>query len=240
MQVQDEIDTIISFLRKQIGERNPVIGISGGIDSAVSLMILTKAFGKERILAYFMPDEKTPEKDYLDVEALSRVSGVAIETVKIDTVVNAFKTLLEVDTREALGNIKSRTRMTVLYYYANSNNGMVVGTTNRSEYLVGYYTKYGDGGCDIEPIMHLLKWQVKKLASALNVPESIINKKPSAGLWEAQTDETELGITYDELDEVLTNMFDAKSGSGGEIYHKVKEMYDSSMHKRSMPKSLLT
>ena len=210
MQVRKEIEKITAFLQNEMGNRTPVLAISGGIDSALALMLLKQAFPERNILAYFMPDSITPKVDYRDVEALGFASGINIKTLNIDPVVSSFSTLLGVTSKEALGNIKSRTRMVILFYLANVNNGMVVGTTNRSEYTVGYYTKYGDGACDIEPIMHLLKRDVRELAAELNVPKSIIDKKPSAGLWESQTDESELGMTYEELDDIIVTLFDRK------------------------------
>lgn len=237
MQAQIEITEITSLLTSQISDMTPVIGVSGGIDSAVTLMLLARAFPKDKIRAYFLPDDGTPESDYRDVRELSRVSGVHIETVNIQPMVNSFRTTLGVEKKEALGNIKSRVRMVTLYYYSNISRGIVVGTTNRSEYVVGYYTKFGDGACDIEPIMHLLKREVRELARALNVPQSIIEKQPSAGLWESQTDENELGMSYDELDSIIEDIFDHDSKNPDPKYERVRELYRNSSHKRGGPKS---
>lgn len=238
MQVRNEIEKITSFLQKEMGGKTPVLAISGGIDSALVLMLLKEAFPDRNVRAFFMPDALTPKADYQDVEALEKVSGVNIETLKIEPVISSFSTLLGVNSKEALGNIKSRTRMVILFYQANVNNGMVVGTTNRSEYTVGYYTKYGDGACDIEPIMHLLKRDVRELASALNVPKSIINKRPSAGLWESQTDESELGMTYEELDNIIVTLFDSKQEAVDPMQQRVMSLYSGSEHKRRMPVSM--
>ncbi len=237
MQAQKEITEITAWIKAQIGDRTPVLGVSGGIDSALTLMLLRKAYSADKIMAFFLPDEKTPEKDYRDVEELSRSSGVKIQTINIQPMVEAFRKTLGASRKEALGNIKSRVRMITLYYYSNLNNGMVVGTTNRSEYVVGYYTKFGDGACDIEPIMHLLKGEVRELARVLNVPDSIIRKEPSAGLWESQTDETELGMSYDDLDQIIVDIFDQGSQSSDPSYERVRELYRNSSHKRRGPKS---
>lgn len=238
MQVQTEITRIVEFLRTRIGDRTPVIGVSGGIDSAVTLMLLSRAFEPSRIHAYFLPDNNTPKTDYADVEALGKASGVEIHEINIHPMVESFSQTLGGEYKEALGNVKSRTRMIVLYYQSNISNGMVVGTTNRSEYMVGYYTKHGDGACDLEPIMHLLKREVRELARELNVPENIMNKKPSAGLWASQTDEDELGMSYEELDRVITEIFNEMSNKTGGLYDRVRKLYLASAHKRNPPASL--
>ncbi len=240
MQAQNKITEIIGLMKDQIRDKVPVLGVSGGIDSALTLMLLTRAYSPERIRAYFLPDDNTPECDYKDVEELAKASGVKINTINIQPMVDAFQKTLKVDQKEALGNIKSRVRMITLYYYANIHNGMVVGTTNRSEYIVGYYTKFGDGACDIEPILHLLKRQVRELAAELNVPGSIIKKEPSAGLWESQTDESELGMSYDELDSIIEDIFDHESQSTDPRYERVRELYRNSSHKRRGPKSMVS
>lgn len=239
MQVRKEIERITVFLKNHMGDKTPVVGVSGGIDSALTLMLLKEAFPDREIKAFFMPDGKTPHTDYRDVEALGKASGTKIESIGIEAAVNAFKNMLKVDSREALGNIKSRTRMIILYYQANISNGMVVGTTNRSEYVVGYYTKYGDGACDIEPIMHLLKREVREMASELNVPKTIISKKPSAGLWEAQTDESDLGMTYEDLDDMIVAMAQGKAKKDDPRASRVMVLHQSSEHKRRMPVSMM-
>lgn len=239
MQVRKETERITAFLQDHVGDRIPVIGISGGIDSALTLMLLREAFPDREIKAFFMPDSNTPESDRNDVRELEKASGVQITTIGIDGAVAAFRTMLGATSREALGNIKSRTRMIVLYYQANVHNGMVIGTTNRSEMVVGYYTKYGDGACDVEPIMHLLKREVREMAAVLNVPKTIMSKKPSAGLWESQTDESELGMTYDELDDMIVSMFDQESTATGPVHDRVLELYRGSEHKRRMPVSIM-
>lgn len=239
MQVRKEIERITAFLQDQLGDKTPVIAVSGGIDSALSLMLLRNAFPDREIKAYFLPDIITPKSDYDDVKSLEERSGVTIETIPIEKVVAAFSDILGVKSPEALGNIKSRTRMIILYYQSNVRNGMVIGTTNRSEYLVGYYTKFGDGACDIEPIMHLLKSEVREMASELNVPQTIISKKPSAGLWEQQTDESELGMSYDDLDRIIVAIYDQKAEIKGEKITRFTELHRSSEHKRRMPVSMM-
>ncbi len=238
MNYDSEIERIGLFIKKVLAGKNAVIGVSGGVDSALVLSILSRYIQKERIYAYFMPDSGTPEADFTDVKSLSVATGVPVMTVNIEAIVSTFSSVLGVQDKKALGNIKSRTRMTILYYEANVNNALVVGTTNRSEYLLGYYTKYGDGGCDIEPILHLYKTDVYGMAKVAGIPESIISKKPSAGLWPSQTDEDELGMTYAEADAMLRKIYDEGFVSDDELYRKIIDLHKNSDHKRSMPYGL--
>lgn len=234
-------EEISNFLKTEIGEKSAVIGISGGIDSAVVSSILVRTLGGDRVTAIFMPDSRTPSSDAADVSSLAERLSINIRKVDITTVVGSFSSLLSVSDPRLLGNIKSRTRMVILYYFANLTNGMVIGTTNRSEYYTGYFTKFGDGACDLEPIMHLYKHEVRSLASFLGVPESIIKKSPSAGLWDSQTDESEMGFTYDHLDAFLEK-YERENSSVKPLNEEERRMLDlirGSSHKRKPPKSLL-
>lgn len=230
-----DVQRIKEFIKARLDGKNAIVGVSGGIDSSVVLMLTSTALGVESVKAYFMPDEITPKYDFEDIEKLSKASGIEIETINIQPIVDVFRTVLNAKDERAIGNIKSRIRMVLLYYFANVYNGMVVGTTNKSEDLVGYFTKYGDGACDIEPIKHVYKNQVRQIASLIGVPESIINKKPSAGLWLYQTDEEELGISYDRLDEILRDLFDLNKGAITEEHKKVLNLFEKSNHKRRLP-----
>jgi NAD+ synthase len=228
---------ISEFLRSYTNGRNMVVGISGGIDSSVVLM-LCKLVDEEKVIPVFMPDCTTPTDDYRDISILASRTGIEVTTVNIDPVVKVISEIENISDRRILGNVKSRTRMIILYSISNSRDGMVVGTTNRTEYLTGYFTKFGDGGCDLEPIAHLYKNEVRKLAAYLGVPKEIIQKKPSAGLWEGQTDEEELGISYDELDSVLVKLFDQGKPPQNDLERKFMDIYSNTRHKRMIPPSI--
>ena len=237
---QEQSALITGFLRDQLSGHKAIIGVSGGVDSALVLALLSRSIPAERIVAVHLPETGKQSADYNDVMELSRATGVPVEIKPISGISESFFKSLSVTDTRAAGNIKSRIRMVILYYLANINDGLVIGTTNRTEYITGYYTKYGDGACDVEPIMHLLKFQVREMAKFLDVPESIIMKKPSAGLWENQTDEDEMGMSYDEMDEAIIRIFDRKEPPSGENDRKMMDMYGRSQHKRRMPASLLS
>ncbi len=238
-QFAEPVEKIRTFLRTNLSGKLVVVGISGGVDSALVLKLLSLSIDHERILALFLPDGKPPGNDAADVEAISTATGVPINTINIHGIVTAFANTLDVTDSRALGNIKSRARMTVLYYYANLNNRIVVGTTNKSEYYTGYYTKFGDGGCDLEPILHLTKTEVWRMARILDIPESVIAKPPSAGLWEGQRDEDELGMKYEEIDAAVEKLVEQKNPPSNQWEKRVSDLIRMSEHKRRPPESML-
>ncbi len=231
--------SISDFLREKLNGKDAIIGVSSGIDSALVLTILSKTIDKDKIHAFFMPDRFTRKDDFNDIKSLESSTGVKITEINIENIVEEYKKTVKVNNKMYEGNIRSRVRSIILYYHANIFNGLVIGTTNRTEYLIGYFTKFGDGACDIEPIEHLYKSDVRELALYLGVSESIINKKPSAGLWDNQYDEDELGMTYNELDSILKDLFDKKTGIINDKYKMVYEMYLRSDHKRKLPESMM-
>ena len=199
--------TIEKFLAeklRKVGAKGYVLGVSGGMDSAVVLTLCVRAVGKGKVLALLMPEENSPEEDLEDSKEMCRREGVKYVVVDITGPINAFRKAVggKVD-RKSLANIKARCRMTVLYQYANTDRRLVAGTSNKSEMLMGYFTKFGDGGADLEPIGDLYKTEIRELAGKLGIPNRIIKKAPSAGLWKGQTDEGEMGIIYDRLDAIL-------------------------------------
>lgn len=215
---------LISYLKP--GERKKaIIGVSGGIDSAVVANLCVNAIGKRRVFGVLMP---YGSQDTKDAELVVNHLGIPHETVNIERIVDDYD-FLELDNL-AKGNIMARTRMTTLYAFANKLNGLVIGTGNKTEIKIGYFTKYGDGGVDIEPIGDLYKTEIFKIAKLLGLPKKIINKKPSAELWEGQTDEDEIGMTYSKLDDIL------RTGEAHEKdYVKVQALEKASDHKRNTP-----
>lgn len=215
--LQDAEKKITYFIRayvKKSGTKGGVIGLSGGIDSAVTAYLAVKALGRENVLAIIMPERSlTLPEDVLDATNVANILNIEFSVVDISETLNSFiisiPEFVEGD-RMATGNLKARIRMCTLYYYANMMNRIVIGTGNRTELLLGYFTKYGDGGVDIEPLGNLFKTQVKMLARYLDVPKHIIDKPPAAGLWPGQTDEKELGLTYEEIDNALIALLDQK------------------------------
>jgi NAD+ synthase len=216
----DEIASWLRFQMDQVGASRLVVGLSGGIDSAVVCALSTMAAGPSQVIAAIMPIHSRPE-DMRDAALVASAFEVVPRVIDLVPAHDALVAAMPGDdaagledanvdpgrqaTRRqlALANVKPRLRMTSLYYLANRYNGLVVGTGNKTELAIGYFTKYGDGGVDVLPLGDLNKTAVRGLARALGVPDPVISKAPSAGLWEGQTDEAEIGVTYEELDRTL-------------------------------------
>ena len=219
-----------------------VVGLSGGIDSTLVAKLCVDALGKDRVLGIMLPTTGSDPSDLEDAKLVAKHLGIKTEIINIGPMVEAFTKTLEPSERE-LANIKSRCRMVALHQRAMRSGYLVAGTGNKSELLVGYFTKYGDGGVDLLPIGDLYKTQVWALAKELGLPEKIVKKVPTAGLWKGQTDEGELGITYEKLDRVLfgierSQTYDDISRSAevpkNEV-QRVEAMIERSQHKRKMP-----
>jgi len=212
MNTEQIVDKMVSWIQdkvRAIGCKGVVLGMSGGLDSSVVSVLCKYAF-PQGILGVLMPCYSLPEdKDH--AMAVADRFSIPTEVITLDSVFDALRTVLPPDAESsgtnqlAEVNLKVRLRMIVLYYYANKKSYLVVGSSNRSELTTGYFTKHGDGGVDIMPIGNLVKEQVRELAGFLKIPQEIIDKPPSAGLWQGQTDEDELGFSYRELDRYLLN-----------------------------------
>lgn len=226
---------ITSWLKAQIKgakAKGIVLGLSGGIDSAVVAALAQRAVGNNNVLVLFMPCNSNPI-DLKDAKLVAKKLKLKAKLVDLSSVYNNFLKILPDAPALAQNNLKPRLRMATLYYFANKLNYLVCGTGNKSELMVGYFTKYGDGGVDILPIASLLKREVRALAKELNIPEAIITKPPTAGLWQGQTDEGEMGITYNDLDDILDRMNNKKKQTvSPDKLHKVMKMFVKSEHKR--------
>jgi len=240
------IEKLVSFIREKVEEAKSngvVIGISGGVDSATTAYLAVKALGRERVLGLIMPYYNNQDVD--DARLVCSSLGIECREIGIKPIVDSFVAGLGFQPdKRSLGNIMSRTRMVLLYAHANAKNYLVLGTGNRSEFLTGYFTKWGDGASDYAPLINLYKTEVWEVAKLLGVPERIIEKKPTAGLWEGQTDEDELGISYRLLDEILWRLVDLKmpkeeiAGELGipvERVEYVENLVRRSEHKRRLP-----
>jgi len=194
---------VIDFIKDRFddaGSKYAVLGLSGGLDSSLTLGLLAEALGGDRIKAFFLPYEELSSPDREFSRSAADVFGPDFDEIDITSIVNAIPLKLEGMVK---GNAQARARMMVLYAVANKENGLVIGPSNKTELLLGYFTKYGDGGADIYPIGDLYKTQARELAAEIGVPDDIINKPPSAGLIEGQTDEGELRIPYPVIDQIL-------------------------------------
>jgi NAD+ synthase len=221
-----------------------VLGLSGGVDSALTARLARDALGKEHVLGVLLPDARFPAELRTETEEYARQLGIESVTVPIDTAERAVRSLLpDVRDRVSLGNIAARVRMIVWSTIARERHRLVVGTGNKSELLLGYFTKYGDGGVDLLPIGDLYKTEVWEAAAQLDLPRAIRERAPTAGLWEGQTDEAELGMPYAEIDRVLYGLERLRTeeeiadGTGIPIarVREVEHRVATSRHKRRAP-----
>jgi NAD+ synthase len=217
-----------------------VIGISGGIDSAVTAVLAAKAIGPERVLGVSMPSDTNDPQDQADAAELCEKFGIALITVPVGGIIREAMHTPGISGSPMLrGNFTARVRMAVLYNIAAARQYLVCGTSNKTEYLIGYSTKWGDNAADIQPLLHLWKKDVFAVAENLGIPSSITGKKPSAGFWEGQSDEGELGISYAELDAALTALEEQHFEPRNALEEKVLGLVKESRHKRIPAMNLL-
>ena len=230
---------IVNWIKKQVKQaktKGIVMGLSGGVDSALVASLAKEAVGRKRLLALILPCH-SQYQDLEDARMVAKKLKIKTRTVDLSRIYDNLIKILPRAGNLAKSNLKPRLRMSVLYYFANKLNYLVSGTGNKSEIMVGYFTKHGDGATDILPIGDLLKRQVRSLARELKIPNRIITKAPTAGLWPGQTDEGEMGITYAELDDILERLEKKnKQVLSKEKVKKVKAMIKKSEHKRQGPK----
>jgi len=230
-------------LKQKIEETNSegvIFGLSGGIDSAVIAYLCNNSV-KEKTLALIMPDSKiSPESETSDAIKIIDELGLDYKLLDINSVHKEFSRILEPEDK-ALGNLRARIRMNVLYYYANLKNLTVLGSSDRSEYNIGYFTKFGDGAADLLPIVSLYKTQVREIARHLKIGEGIIAKKSSPHLWPNHEAEHEIGVEYEEIDIILYCILELKlpieeviniSQISEEKVQKIYQLYKKSKHKR--------
>ena len=245
--LEEHVDIVMSFIRHHVaasGRRGVALGLSGGVDSAVVAKLCADAIGPKRVLALGLP-EGDGGADAEDARTWAKTLGIEFRMIDIAPVVAMFEKELDAGRADRItrGNLRPRVRMIVLYYIANREDRLVMGTGNKSELAVGYFSKFGDGGADFLPVGDLYKTQVRAMARHLGVPEAIVRKTPSAGLWAGQTDEAELGIAYDDLDRILLGIelqmepetIAEKTGASLDAVRRVESMVSATVHKRKMP-----
>jgi NAD+ synthase len=237
------------FLKNSVSQNKAdgvIFGLSGGIDSTVVAYLAARIFGK-RALALVMPDSTvSPSNETSDALKVVGELELDYKLIDINVIHKVYSNHLEPDER-ALGNLRARIRANIIYYYANLKNFLVLGTSDKSEYSIGYFTKFGDGSADLLPISKLYKTQLREFAKILGVPNNIITKKSSPNLWKEHIAEEELGITYEEIDSILyclekrltideiIKKTEIKKESVEKIYH----MHEKSWHKRLPPKMVV-
>ena len=242
--MRDRADKIAAwladYLKTSVAERY-VVGISGGVDSALAAKLAVMGCGRDAVYGLILPCHSSREDKAAAAQVVEWLQ-IDYREIRLTLVQDEFVRLGIIQyentdsVNKAYGNLKSRLRMCALYLYANANNGLVLGTSNRSELEIGYFTKYGDGGVDVEPLANLPKTDVWEMAQLLDMPEKIVGRPPTAGLWAGQTDENELGMTYQELDLILRELPAERSYPElAKEFRKVNNMRYYNKHKLAAP-----
>ena len=240
---------IIDFIRNEVTTANSqgvVLGLSGGIDSSVALYLATKALGNTRVLGLILPDKKVSQQnDIDDAIELSQKVGINYHIIDITEIKQKYIDRLPKE-KISIGNLTARIRMNFIYYYANIEHKLVLGTSDKSELMIGYFTKFGDGAADILPLADIYKTELRKLAKYLNLPKKILLKKSSPSLWKDQTAEDEIGMEYEKIDTILKNLAENISENTNKYLLKkgidkndilfVKHLLSKNKHKITLPK----
>ena len=238
--ITEKIEDFLSDKIKENHAEGVILGLSGGIDSAV-LAYICKRKLKDKTLALIMPDTSiTPKIETEDALKMIALTGIQYKLIDIKSIVNEYTMYLEPNNKSR-GNLRARIRTNILYYYANAKNYLVLGSNDKSENLIGYFTKFGDGASDLTPIISLYKLQVRKIAKYLEVPENVILKKSSPYLWEEHEAEKEIGVSYEEIDSILFCLLEKKlsveetektTEIQRETIEKIQNLFINSEHKR--------
>ena len=237
---------LVNFLRDEThnaGFKKALLGLSGGVDSAVCAYLAAEAMGAENVRAVIMPYRSSSPQSEIDAKQVASVLHLSTEVVDISEMVDAYLRTVEPVDRVRAGNVMARQRMIVLYDLSSRDRALVFGTSNKTEIMLGYGTLFGDLACAMNPLGDLYKTQVWQLAETLGVPKSIIDKKPSADLWEGQTDEGDFGFTYADVDRLLYFMIDerrndaqlAAMGFCQDFIARVKDLVRQNQFKRRPP-----
>ena len=243
------VERITEFIRNEVRRADSngvVLGLSGGIDSSVALFLATKSLGNNKVLGLILPDKTVSQQtDMDDAIEIAQKLGIQYYIIDITEFKKKYMEVLPIE-RKSLGNLIARIRMNFIYYYSNIENKLVLGTSDKSELMIGYFTKFGDGAADILPLADLYKTQIRELAKYLNVPEKILLKKSSPSLWKDQTAEVEIGLNYDKIDLILkyfeTNTVENihRNLLGKEIHKNellmIKNLVSKNKHKTTLPK----
>ena len=237
---------LVEFLResfKKAGFSKAVLGLSGGIDSALVAYLLRDALGKENVLAIMMPYKSSNPDSLNHAKLVVEDLGINSKTIEITDMIDAYFKNEEEATSLRMGNKMARERMSILFDYSSKENALVVGTSNKTEIYLGYSTQFGDSACALNPIGDLYKTNIWDLSRYLKIPNELIEKRPSADLWEGQTDEQEMGLTYKEADQVLYRMLEENKkveevlaeGFNKDLVDNIVRRMNRSEYKRRMP-----
>jgi NAD+ synthase len=237
---------LCAFIRGELakfGYKKGIIGLSGGLDSSVCASLAARALGPKNVLGLILPYRETFSPDVKDARSLAKRLGIRSQTIDISPMVDAYFSRHPTENRVRIGNKMARERMSILYDISAKEKALILGTSNKTELLIGYGTIHGDMACAINPLGDLYKTQVRQLAAYLKVPARIRDKMPTAGLWPDQTDEGEIGLTYPEIDRILYELVDerrsgadlAGAGFNREQVAKIISLIENSEFKRKMP-----